>query len=340
MRKVSIITLIGANNIGAFLQGFALYKTVELLGFQTEFLTMPSKKENKGKLYKIKRYLSQKNFKLLLFKIKSGEKYNDVRRMLHTKPFNVSEILDIVIIGSDEMWSINNKIFQHYPQYFGKQITARRIISYAPSAGKTTFAELVASSLDFSSFQALSVRDRRTFELVKNIDKRIPIVALDPTFLFEDYDEYIPNVDVGKDFIMVYSYGMSKDEIKMAKTFAVKQNLPLYGVGTYNSWCNKNIIVTPFEFLAYLKNARYVITSTFHGAALSIKFNKEFAVCIENSEKLSSLISEFKLESLIVTNTNTIQDILNKRIDYVRVNEVLEGKKKVSMSFLKDALCD
>lgn len=338
MSKVSIITLVGANNMGAFLQAFALGQTFRKMGYEVEYLTMPGKKENQSKLDKILRYLRQKNVRKLFYKVKSGKTYSKARAQLTMANYDPAKEYDIVVVGSDEMWNVGSKSFAHHKEYFGKGISANRIISYAPSAGNTTEEIFRNSGMDFSSFDSLSVRDQWTLSLVSKFDDRKAERVLDPTFLLDDYSDYIPDIPCNQDFIMVYSYGMSKQEIRMAKEFARKVKLPLYSVGTYNAWCNKNLIVSPFEFLAYLKKAKFVITATFHGTALSINFNKQFVACVEGSEKLKLLLQEFHLEERTVTETQTISDLFNCEIDYNPVNQYKKMRKEESIAYLVNAL--
>lgn len=338
MRKVSIVTLIGANNIGAFLQAFVLGKVFQNMGCEVEYVTMPNKTESQGKLKKVAQYLKQKNIRMLLFKINSRKKYAEARAQLTSVNYSPDEKYDIVVVGSDEIWNVSSTSFEHYPQYFGKGIIANRIISYAPSAGNTTEDTFRASGMDFLSFDRLSARDDRTVALVTKFDKRKVERVLDPTFLLEDYSAYLPEIRCEKDFIMVYSYGISKPEIRMAKEFAKKTGFPLYSIGTYNSWCDRNMIVTPFEFLAYLKKAKYVITATFHGTALSINFNKQFVACVEGSEKLKCLLREFNLENRIVTEERPISDLFCCEIDYDSVNSYRMIHAEKAMAYLAKAL--
>lgn len=334
MRKVSIMTLVGANNVGAFLQAFALGKVFDNMGYAVEYLSMSDKSEKQSKLNKIIRYIKQKHISMLYYKVKSGKKYSEARAHLTIVNYNPNEKYDIIVVGSDEMWNVKSKSFEHYPEYFGKGLSANRIISYAPSSGNTTEDDFRKSGMDFSSFESLSVRDDRTLSLVSKFDDRKVERVLDPTFLLESYAAYLPEISCEKDFIMVYSYGISTQEIKMAKEFAKKTGLPLYSIGTYNAWCDRNIIVTPFEFLAYLNKAKYVITATFHGTALSINFNKQFVACIEESEKLKSLLQEFSLEDRIVTEEHSISDLFSGEIDYEPVNCYRNKQKEKSLLYL------
>ena len=47
----------------------------------------------------------------------------------------------------------------------------------------------------------------------------------------------------------------------------------------------RKIEANPFELLSYFCYADYIITDTFHGAVLSIKYSKQFAVWIRDSNK-------------------------------------------------------
>lgn len=340
MNKISIITLVGANNIGAFLQAFALGKVFQGMGYAVEYLTIQDNTGRQGKLNKIIRYLKQKNVRMLLYKIKSSKKYSQARTQLAMMNYDKKKEYDTVVVGSDEMWNVSSRSFEHYQEYFGKGISAKRIISYAPSVGNATEKDLRKNTIDFSSFDSLSVRDQRTFHIVSNFDNRKVECVLDPTFLLDDYSGYLPVINCKKDFIMVYSYGIDNKEIKMAKNFAERVGLPLYSIGTYNAWCDKNIIVSPFEFLSYLKQAKYVITATFHGTALSINFNKQFVACLEESEKLKFLLQEFGLENRIVTEERTISDLFGYKIDYDSVNQCMKEKKEKSIAYLVNALLD
>ena len=338
MKKISVFTLIGANNIGAFLQGFALSQTLETLGYDYEFVTMPAPGENKGKIDKIRKYLQQKSFRLLFYKIMSGKKYAQARQKLKTTVFDSNHKYDSVIVGSDEMWNLDTESFVQHPQFFGKGLLADRIISYAPSAGNTTLGQLKASGYDFASFDRLSVRDQRTYALVSSIDTRTPVKVLDPTFLLESYDKYLPDIQSPKDYILVYSYGVYDSEIKKIKEFSKEKKMPLFSIGTFNSWCDKNLIVSPFEFLAYLKKARFVITSTFHGTALSINMNKQFVVCVEESEKINSLLNEFDLQSRAVITEKSVSEIFENEIDYNTVNGIIADRRAESILYLNEAL--
>ncbi len=336
---IIIFTLTGANNIGAFLQAFSLAEVLKAEGHNPAFAKFSAPASNGAavKLEKILKYACHGKMKLLLYKIRSNKKYDEARKTLNFKDFDETVCCDAAVIGSDEVWNVSSDSFIHQPQYFGERLKADRIISYAPSAGNTTVVQMQESGIDFQRFTNLSVRDETTYNLVCCLDDRKPEIVLDPTFLIDTYDPFLPKVVDNTGYILVYSYGENID-IKSVKEFSEKVNLPLYSVGTYNSWCHKNIIVSPFEFLSYLKEAKYVITSTFHGTALSIKFNKQFVVYPGTSEKILSLLNEFYLNERNAAKSNDLQITFSKEINYETVNEILEEKRRKSLSFLLSAL--
>ena len=338
MKRVSILTLINANNIGAFLQGFALSRVLTEKGYDYEFVVLPAADKSNKRFNKIKPYLRKRKIRLLLYKMKNDKKYKEARKNLKISPFDNEHQYDIVIAGSDEIWNVRSKSFTAHPQYFGKQLKANRIISYAPSAANTAVADMKEAGYDFSSFDFLSVRDQKTCDLVAALDSRAPVEVLDPTFLLTSYESYIPDVKSDGNFILVYSYGLATDEIGKIKEFAKRVKLPLYSIGTFNPWCDKNLSVEPFEFLAYLKKAAYVISSTFHGTALSVIFSKPFVCFAKSSEKILSLINELGLEDRLVSEDITVSEIMKQNIKYNLLNERINELREKSMAYLMAAL--
>jgi hypothetical protein len=80
------------------------------------------------------------------------------------------------------------------------------------------------------------------------------------------------------------------------------------------------------------------VTSTFHGTALSIKFNKEFAVFAGNGQKVLSLLNMFYLMSRNASTIADLKEIFCTPIDYECVNGVLADRTEKSMAYLTKAL--
>ena len=153
--KVSIITLHGANNVGAFLQAFSLQTVVESLeGVEkVNFIRFPAHQEKKSKLQKVFYYLRKRKIRSLLFKYKTAKKYNKVMDSLHVdeKIFSKGRKYDTIIVGSDEVWNLASNNFIHHQQYFAKEISARNICSYAASANNTESSIVFLNKMDIFS---------------------------------------------------------------------------------------------------------------------------------------------------------------------------------------------
>lgn len=341
--KVSIITLYGANNVGAFLQAFSLQEVVSSItgADSCSFVHFPGKKAKQdSKIKKAVRYLKKLKVRKVLFKYKTSQKYQQSGQYLRIDkaPFSENRKYDTVIVGSDEVWNVASKNFTHHQQYFAKNLKADNIIAYAPSAGSTDASTARSRGTDFSGFRYLSARDQNTCELVREMDGRTPVTVCDPTLLIDSFDPYLQQVKSPdrKNYILVYSYGLEKDETAKIRKFARAHKKRLISVGTYNSWCHENIVVDPFEFLRWLQHADMVITSTFHGAVLSVKLHKQMAV-YAGSEKIKSFLKQMGLEDRDLFQ-KSLSEVFAEQIPYDVVEEKLGQLRETSMAYLKGAL--
>lgn len=337
--KISILTLFSANNVGAFLQAFSLQNVlIEIApSANVSFIRFPSSADNK--IGKVAYYLKKLEVRKIIFKYLSSKKYARVLNQLRVDniPFSSERQYDTVIVGSDEVWNIDSNNFTHHPQYFAHQIRAKHIISYAASANTVEFDSMLASGYDFCNFESLSVRDDNTFNLVKKIDGRTPQMVCDPTMLINSFDAYISNIKM-KNYILVYSYELTKRDIRAIKEFAKKKKKKLISVGTYNKWCDKNIVVNPFEFLSWLSAADLVITSTFHGTVLSIRLHKQVAVFAQTSHKVKCFLNQMGLNERCMDDDKSLDEVFTNPINYDLVEDRINFLRTSSIKFLKEAL--
>ncbi len=343
--NISILTLHEANNVGAFLQAYSLQSVLnKLQGVNSvSFIRFPNQGVENSKFLKAIGYIKQREPRKVIYKYRSSKKYAQVAIFLNINKeyFEPNKQYDVIVVGSDEVWNVTSNNFTHHPQYFGKKIKANRIISYAASGNNTVPSELFEEGMDFSSFSAISVRDENTFELVSTVSAVQPEIVCDPTILIEDFDDVIRPVD-RSDYILVYSYELGKEEIANIISFAKARKKKLISVGTYNSWCDENIVADPFEFLSWLKAADYVITSTFHGGVLSVKLQKEFAIYTHSKENpINHKIMDFLIRTDLQRRDAAIyslNEIFKEKVDYVLVNKIIQKFTDHSLQFLKEAL--
>lgn len=331
--KIGICTLCSSYNFGAFLQAYALQQKLKEFGLEVEFLNL--KKIDFEKII----YLKNKSIKKVLYNLGQVKKFEDDSKKLNIakKRYN-KEIYDAIIVGSDELWNVKNQSFKHYDEYFGINLNSQNIIAYAPSCNNIIPENLIKynSKYDFKQFSFLSGRDENTVNLIEKISGRKAELVLDPTFLIDDYNKYIV-YNNNENYIAVYGYSFTNEQISQIKEFASRRGLKLFSLGLYNSWCDRNIKMNAFEFLGYLKNASYIFTSTFHGTIFSIILEKNFVTFSNNSSKIKFLLEEFELKEIDFTNKNINEENLEK-IDYIKINKIKEKYKESSLNYLKNAL--
>ena len=100
----------------------------------------------------------------------------------------------------------------------------------------------------------------------------------------------------------------------------------------------KNQTASPEDFIGYIQNAACIVTSSFHGVALSILFNKPFYALRQNTDadlRTESLLNMLKLEDRFI-NLNSTPCFSS--IDYTVPNVYLANEREKSIIFLKEAL--
>lgn len=193
-------------------------------------------------------------------------------------------------------------------------------------------------SLAMKSMQAISVRDRNSFEIVKSLTGKEPHIHIDPVLIF-DFTSFVKPVK-RKDYIIIYTYAnriKDRKEIDAIKSFARRQGKKIISIGFYLPWCDETVVPDPFEVLGYIKGADYIITDTFHGSVMSLKFNRKFAALVRSSnrQKMSYLLSQFHLEDRIVSEVSALENVLLSTSDYGFVNDLIQAERERSLDYLK-----
>lgn len=374
MKKVGIMSMQRVYNYGSFLQAYGLKSLIEELGCKVEFVDYKvgaclldeknndegiKKILNKSKITsKLIEYLGfnapiKEKVKFMLYKKSYGKKNFPLLGV--TKKFNYNPELDVLVIGSDEVFNCvqSNKNVGFSPELFGANNNAKKVISYAASFGNTTVDKLKKYKVDkevgnlLSKFNSISVRDNNSGEIVEKLTGIMPNYNLDPVLAY-DYmskcKEKIKDVQ-DKNYIILYGYSgrFNSEECKKIKKYAKKENKRIYCFGGVQEACDKFIDCTPFEVLSYFKNADAIITDTFHGTIFSIITKRKFYTIIRkshgtgygNEEKLTDLLRRTNLSNRIVTDIGDIENLLNEEIDYKETFKILEEERKNTKEYLK-----
>lgn len=360
--KIGILSMHRIINTGSFLQAYALRKMLEKNG-EVSFLDIENPSSINGMYTPYSPYWKRK-IKLFIWKIKKTEiDYFHSKRWdmfvyelfeelgFGLKYHTNSKGYNLVIVGSDEVFNCTQEDAYWFGDmtFFGDGIESDFLATYAASFGYTTLDRLEKFQLQtkvangLNKMLEISVRDGNSKRIVENLTKKKTYFHLDPVLVY-DYSELMPEKIKDKNYILVYSYdNRLKEEkyISEIKKFAKSKKLKTISVNFYQEWCDKNIVIHPFKVLSYFRNAEYVITDTFHGAVMSIKFQKQFLAIVRstNMEKLQGLLEFFGLEDRIWSESIDIEEQISKSINQEDVRAILNKESQRTREYL-DKLCE
>ncbi len=366
MKKAGIITHYNVHNHGAHLQLYALKMILERLGYDAKALRFQKNYDfmggsEAGKKYNISigsiptyiKYTLSNGIDRTSYNIKKRKTLSKFRndKKLVGEYYSEAKDLDVVVIGSDEIFSIEAG---PNPWYYGIGVPCKNEISYAASFGPTNLkmidehnmSGLVGAGL--KCLRHISVRDRNSAEIVKYFTGEEPMIVCDPVLLY-DFSNHIKPEELdmfrgkhSEKYCIIYSYDYNMNDVRTVraiKEYAKRKGLKIYSVGYFHRWCDKNINVDPLDIFIWFSEAEIVFTDTFHGSVISLATGTQFISMIRgNGNKLAYLLEQYGVSDRQVENFDNIEDILNKTIDYSIINKNIYRIRSESLCYLKRAL--
>ncbi|MDO5349825.1 MAG: polysaccharide pyruvyl transferase family protein, partial [Lachnospiraceae bacterium] len=314
--KIGILTVFDAVNYGSFLQAYCLQSVIKKnSSVQVRMIKDSSLVYEKWRITSLISYNPRK----AIFKSKLAVGY--LKSWKNFKVSSTREQFDLVIVGSDEMWEVNNITMKPRPSFWGNGIKAKRLVSYAVSSNTAKTEELYKYPFilqGLKGFDKVSVRDQSTYEAYRPILCEEPTFCLDPTLLVDLYQISKKNINYSN-YILCYTYTFKPETIQAVKELAAELDKKIIVVGQNFEWADEAIPANPFEFLGLLENADFVVTDTFHGTVLSIALNKQF-VTAAYKEKVFRIIEQFNLLDRNINGCSNIIDFFRREIDYSPIN--------------------
>lgn len=253
---------------------------------------------------------------------------------------------DLIVVGSDQIWSAGT--VEAMGGYYFADFAIEAgipVISYAASMGKGTF-DVTSEQKDrvrylLSHYRAVSCREMQMIPILKQLGVKSPRCVLDPTLLV-DFGIFKKLTIRGGEKSHIVHYFLDKDKIrqeilrrvetvfgtKSVNIYLPESNLPLY----------RSVYPSVESWLTKIKNARFVLTDSFHGMVFSIIFKRNFAVFANRERgtaRFESLLSQLGLEKRIVSTPYEAMQLCNTPIDYTVVEHRLTSLKQQSFGFLK-----
>lgn len=264
-----------------------------------------------------------------------------------------------IVVGSDQIWrpvyveDVYMEIEDAFLSFARKWNVNR--ISYAASFGSEeweyTNEQTKKCKELLSLFKAVSCREDKGVEFCKqHLDYPNAVTVLDPTLLLtkQDYESLIgDNKESLKGDLMTYVLDKNKKSDDIINYVAQKESLTPFSVKAKTSYNSNNAAMEdklqpPVEkWLQGFRDAKFIITDSFHACVFAIIFRKPFVVCLNSDRGIArykTLLSKFNLEYRLVCeyNPQQIDAILKQplKIDEVRLDDL----RKESLNFLKSNL--
>ena len=245
---------------------------------------------------------------------------------------------DYYIAGSDQIWH------PHLcnPVFFLDFAPEGKRISYAASMGTTKIPEDKKERFYqlLENFDKVSVREEDNVPVIQPGVSSDVQVHIDPTFLCEPsfWEEKEIPYDIKEPYILVYPLYWDPSLNEQLKKLHKESGVKI--VAVCNDWmrvyANRFLYdVGPGEFLWLIHHAEAVITSSFHGVALSTIYNQKLAMVVNPKmpSRLNNLANLLGLEKAEITN------VLNMdKGFYAQVNQKIQEEKARSMAYLTENL--
>lgn len=362
--KIGIITWFKYENYGTALQAIALQKYLRTKGYEVDLINYNIEEKNRRK--KFKNFFPRLVLKINKIKYKKAfsKKSDSFKKIIYNNCNITDEVTkeedyvklcnsyNIIIFGSDQIWNPN----LYHPFYFGNfnEINTK-LIAYAPSFGvnKVPDDEILNIKSALQRFSNIAVREQKGQEIIKKLINKNVQIVVDPTLLitkeeWKNIEEPIENITNGN-YLLCYILSDNLAHWHAIKKFAKRKHLKLIviphdGLSYIQS---KNVVrsCTVGNFLYLIKNAKYVVTDSFHGSIFSIIYEKDFVLFERHNPKektaqnsrLYNLLEITGLEKyLLKYGTNSIKEIPNT--DYSKVNEKLSKIINESKEYLEKAI--
>lgn len=309
--KIGILTFHAAHNYGAVLQAYGLQEflksrghAVEVVDYRPDYLTRPyqviprwrvNKKHgvfaNALRLgYYCARILTAAILRapMRVRRARGFENFISGALNLSRERFKEggrvpAENYDALVFGSDQIWSPNHTDGGD-PVFLGDfPVPSGTLkIAYAASAGaaSATLGENPIFANALKNFDALSVREENLAESLRPRTEKEIETVLDPTLLAErDVWEKLARTPraMPKKYVLVYQVMFNPEADRIAAELAAQIGAEVVSVWAgYASRGNMRKTETPAEFVGWFKNAACVVSTSFHGTAFSLIFEKPF----------------------------------------------------------------
>lgn len=353
--RIGILTFNRTINYGAILQCYALQNIlhregheVSVINYKQPYIEIYSSlfswkyvwihRCHPGNIFRyIKNYNKRKNIYV---------KFRDFSKQFlnSTKPCsnkNIPKDSDIYIIGSDQLWTKDHTGGIFDKTFFGafKRNNNSQVYSYAISCNNSSIESLLKRK-DFEIYKNFKILSFREENASKRFSEELKVETrtdIDPTLLADEriWEPLINKEWSKKRYIAIYQArtinGYENEIERKATILAQKMNIEVINLSSYK--------YSPSDFVSIIKYAVCIFTSSFHGLAFSLVFNKPFYVFSLNDGhdgRCLDLLNKLGIADNVVSIKFQVDGI--KHINYDKINIELEKLREHSISYIRDML--
>lgn len=373
MKSIGIITIHKINNYGSVLQAYALQKVCEDFGYKVEIIdydfpnkfhqnnkystasdTQPNEPKWIKALFAKALVRQHKGIRLFIDKYQnlSSNKYHKVEDFTANPP-----TYDVYITGSDQLWSPRHcNGDPAFMLYFAPDNALK--ISYAASIGSNAIPEELKNAYIglLSRYKHISVRENTGADVIRSLINKETTVVLDPTLLLNK-DEWnkiaTPKRLVKKKYILCYFLNytfnafpyvdeLARDMQKQTGYEIVRVARPPHKLSFINT--TYQIGASPEEFLALVRDAEIVLTTSFHGTAFAVNYGKPVFTVVQDrnasDSRQVSLMHNLGLDKQVLSIKDKFPTASDANYNVDNEQTVLNQLRLDSKLYLEKALKD
>lgn len=371
MKKIGIITIHKINNYGSVFQAYALQRACEDIGYKVEIIdynypnsfhfpnkyaSLEDSQPNEPKwikmLFAIELIKQHKGIEVFVNKFQklSSKTYNHPSELENDTPQ-----YDIYITGSDQLW--NPRHCNGDPAFllhFAPDDTKK--ISYAASFGtnciptelKPQYQELL------SRYEYIAVRENSGALVINEVTGKEASVVLDPTLLLnrEQWNRIATHRRLfKKKYILCYFLNYTFNAFPYVDHLAeymqkqtgyeiVRVARPPHKLGLPHT--HYRVGASPEDFLALVRDAEMVLTTSFHGTAFAVNYGKPVFTVVQDrnasDSRQVSLMHNLGLDEQVLSITDEMPKKTHFMYDVLSEQKRLEILRQQSIDYLKCAL--
>lgn len=378
--KVGLMTLESQiYNYGGMLQEYALYKFIENEGHSCKIIDYD--KSTDTYVFSLKSDIRNFTFRKIIKKIKNksnqnymenedlsnykkirANKFDEFRKKIkytercgYNNVYSATKELEVIFCGSDQIWNPDYAVKALFLNFCKDHQVP---VIYAASMGKSYLSKgekQVMKEL-LEKLDNISVREHSAKTILSPLTKSNIEVVLDPTLLmtkeFWDNECYEPLIR--EDYVLCYFLGDEVEKRNIAIQIASKLNLRLVTIpyivdSNYNvdNMFGMNCIdevkdgIGPVEFITLIKNAKLILSDSFHASVFSIIFNKPFKVFGRDygkdsmNSRIDNLLDMFDCKECYTSFQNFDLNSIEVEDEVVYKQEKYVQFKEVSVKYLR-----